>query len=85
MPALHSPLNPGNAPIRVVRMIGDTSLAMVNRHVFNIDDEMLEEIVEGCESARLRTRTPPRCELSAHPRVLASYLRCLWAYSTARS
>jgi hypothetical protein len=40
----------GNRPrdlMTVVRMMGDTSLTTVNRHYFNIDDEMLEEVVEG--------------------------------------
>lgn len=40
----------GNRPkdlMSVVRMMGDTSLTTVNRHYFNIDDEMLAEIVEG--------------------------------------
>ena len=35
--------------LRVVRMMGDTSLATVNRHYFNLDDEAMEEIIEGWE------------------------------------
>ena len=31
----------------VVRMMGDTSLATVNRHYFNFDDETLQEIIKG--------------------------------------
>lgn len=31
----------------VVRMMGDTSLATVNRHYFNLDDETLQVIVDG--------------------------------------
>jgi hypothetical protein len=31
----------------VVRMMGDTSLTTVNKHYFNIDDEILQEIIEG--------------------------------------
>ena len=33
----------------VVRMMGDTSLATVNRHYFNLDDEAMEEIIDGWE------------------------------------
>ena len=35
--------------LRVVRMMGDTSLATVNRHYFNLDDEAMEEIIDGWE------------------------------------
>ena len=31
----------------VVRMMGDTSLTTVNKHYFNIDDQILQEIIEG--------------------------------------
>ncbi|HKO59296.1 MAG TPA: hypothetical protein VJ276_25745 [Thermoanaerobaculia bacterium] len=31
----------------VVRMMGDTSLATVNKHYFNLDDETLQAVVEG--------------------------------------
>lgn len=31
----------------VVRMMGDTSLATVNRHYFNFDDETLQNIIDG--------------------------------------
>jgi hypothetical protein len=34
----------------VVRMMGDTSLATVNKHYFNLDDETLQAIVEGWEA-----------------------------------
>jgi integrase len=34
----------------VVRMMGDTSLATVNRHYFNLDDETLQVIVEGWQA-----------------------------------
>jgi len=30
-------------------MMGDTSLATVNRHYFNLDDEAMEEIICGWE------------------------------------
>lgn len=42
----------------VVKMMGDTSLATVNRHYFNIDDEMLEEIVDGWAVPELPAFTP---------------------------
>jgi hypothetical protein len=35
----------GEHLLGVVRMMGDTSLATVNRHYFNLEDEMLQEIV----------------------------------------
>jgi hypothetical protein len=31
----------------VVRMMGDTSVATVNRHYFNFDEDTLREIIEG--------------------------------------
>jgi hypothetical protein len=34
----------------VVRMMGDTLLATVNRHYFNLDDETLQTIVEGWQA-----------------------------------
>jgi len=34
----------------VVRMMGDTSLATVNKHYFNLDDETLQAIVEDWEA-----------------------------------
>jgi hypothetical protein len=42
----------------IVRMMGDTSLATVNRHYINIDDEMLEEIVDGWCVSELPAFTP---------------------------
>ena len=39
-------------------MMGDTSLTTVNRHYFNIDDEMLEEVVEGWGVPELPTFAP---------------------------
>lgn len=44
--------------LSVVKMMGDTSIATVNRHYFNIDDLMLEEIVDGWVVPELATFTP---------------------------
>jgi hypothetical protein len=41
-------------------MMGDTSIATVNRHYFNIDDLMLEEIVDGWVVPELATFMPDR-------------------------
>lgn len=46
--------------LSVVKMMGDTSIATVNRHYFNIDDLMLEEIVDGWVVPELATFTPDR-------------------------
>lgn len=58
----------GNKPkdlMSVVRMMGDTSLTTVNRHYFNIDDEMLAEIVEGWSVAELPAFAPERLRVAS--------------------
>jgi hypothetical protein len=42
----------------VVRMMGGMSLATVNLHYFNIDDQMLKEIVDGWGVPELSAFTP---------------------------
>jgi hypothetical protein len=58
----------------VVKMMGDTSVAIVNRHYFNLEDDVMQEIIEGwalpmrkCSrrisspfALRLRGRSRPR-------------------------
>lgn len=58
----------GNKPkdlMSVVRMMGDTSLTTVNRHYFNIDDEMLAEIVEGWSVPELPAFAPERLRVAS--------------------
>ncbi len=33
--------------LAVVKMMGDTSVATVNRHYFNLDDDIMQEIIDG--------------------------------------
>ena len=57
----------GNKPkdlMSVIRMPDDTSLTTVNPHYFNIDYEMLAEIVEGWGVAELPTFAPERLSVA---------------------
>ena len=33
--------------LAVVKMMGDTSVATVNRHYFNLEDDLMQEIIDG--------------------------------------
>lgn len=55
----------GHHLLRVVRMMGDTSLATVNRHYFNLDDEAMQEIIDGWQipdADVFPPDLPPLCE-----------------------
>jgi integrase len=49
----------------VVHMMGDTSLATVNRHYFNFDDETLQEIVDGWTIEEIDLFEPRRLPLAS--------------------
>lgn len=55
----------GHHLLRVVRMMGDTSLATVNRHYFNLDDDAMQEIIDGWQipdADVFAPDLPPLCE-----------------------
>lgn len=44
--------------LAVVKMMGDTSVATVNRHYFNLEDDVMQEIIEGWAVADVEVFAP---------------------------
>ena len=44
--------------LAVVKMMGDTSVATVNRHYFNLEDDVMQEIIDGWAVADVEVFAP---------------------------
>ncbi|MEO8381778.1 MAG: hypothetical protein ABI779_19105 [Acidobacteriota bacterium] len=53
--------------LAVVRMMGDTSVATVNRHYFNLEDDVMQEIIDGWAVPDVDVFAPDLAPVCADP------------------